>query len=115
MESDASGHSPGPKVTPMDICSTGTTVVTALALVVLIMIAQWIPATRSGNFEKARFITYRFWRAHGCLGYTVSLLEETAIQRADIGFCLLIGVEGGVPRVSWFHFLLRNLKCKSRN
>lgn len=63
VDSDASGRSPwvsSARWAPTDICSTGTTVVSVLALGVLTMIAEWTWATRSGNIEKAWFITHKY-------------------------------------------------------
>lgn len=100
---------PGSAPGPILLVVMGASVVAGLALVFRITIVGFTSATTIRDFEETRFITPKVWRVCG----TLRSPEER--RECGPGALPLLGSRGGVPRVSWVHSLLANLKHKSGN
>lgn len=85
---------------------------------VLIMTAGHTSAKPLGNLEEQDSLLTgpRGHTRHGMpKDYVARLWGEREGEGMDLGLCPLLGFEAGVPRVSWIHFLLVNLKLKGGN
>lgn len=107
LDSDSSGHSPGPKVSTSDIGSTGT----VLALVVLIMIEKWTWRTTIRELWKSQVYYTQVLEDARQPGPPCELAGRER-NRAYIRFCLIMRFRVGCL---WSHsFFIEELEHREK-
>ena len=88
---------------------------TGLALIALVTVADALSNDHQETLKETRFITYKSWKLHDIPGAICQGHRWREIENMWVWASAFIGVMDWWPRVGQTHYLLVNLKHKSRN